>query len=112
VEPGLGEEIQSTLLRFEDLQDFEDLDVQILLKNVDTSCWAPALKATSESVRKKVMDNMAEEVAKILGDQIDEIQSVDNDQASQAQSEVINACIQLAEQGKIVLPQKSVSETE
>ena len=105
--PELVDEIRSTMLSFEDLEHFEALDVQVLLKNVDTSWWAPSLKTASRSVREKIMSNMAPRVAEILSVEIAEIHNVDSESSEKAQSQVIGICIQLAEQGKIELPPKA-----
>ena len=105
--PELVDEIQSTMLRFEDLKHFETLDIKVLLKNANTAWWAPALKSASRSVREKVMSNMAPRVVEILSAEIAEIHDIDHEQAAQAQSHVITTCIKLAEKGKINLPAKT-----
>ena len=105
--PELVDEIQSTMLRFEDLKHFDTLDVEVLLKNVNTAWWAPALKSASRGVREKVMNNMAPRVVEILSAEIAEIHDIDHEQAAKAQSQVITTCIKLAEKGKINLPAKT-----
>jgi len=104
LDPTLVDDIESTMLRFEDLSDFENLDIQILLKNVDTSFWAPALKAASKKVREIVLGNMAQRVAELLSTEIANLHSLDNEIASHAQTQIINVCINLAENGKIKIP--------
>ena len=105
--PELVDEIQSTMLRFEDLKHFEILDIEVLLKNANTAWWAPALKSASRGVREKVMSNMAPRVVEILSAEIADIHEIDHEQAAQAQSQVVTTCIKLAEKGKINLPAKT-----
>lgn len=105
--PELVDEIQSTMLRFEDLKHFEILDIEVLLKNANTALWAPALKSASRGVREKIMSNMAPRVVEILSAEIADIHEIDHEQAAQAQSQVVTTCIKLAEKGKINLPAKT-----
>ena len=97
---------QLALLRFEDLKDFEDLDIQTVLKAANTSWWAPALKNSSRGVREKILVNMAGKVSVLLTAEIAKIQVLDNARSSYSQSKIVEICIQLAKQGKIKLPRK------
>ena len=52
-DPDLVEEIRRLMFVFEDLTKFSDKDVQTVLKNVETSQWAMALKGASEELKQK-----------------------------------------------------------
>lgn len=104
LDPGLVDELQQSMFRFEDLQLLDRLDIQVILKNVDTSYWAPALKGASLKVRAKVLGCMAPKVARILSSEIEALHSMDTHISNQAQMQIVNVCFQLDESGKIDLP--------
>lgn len=106
LDPLLVNELEQSIFRFEDLTHLEDLDVRILLKNVDTTYWAPALKIASLGVRGKILSNMAPRVVQLLNEQIEGAESLGRDTSNLAQLEIVNVCIQLNECGKIELPNR------
>lgn len=101
LDPTLVNELQESIFLFQDLCLLDNADIQVILKHVDTSFWAPALKQASLKVREKVLGNLAPRVAELLSAEIAEIGPIDNQIAAHAQSQIINVCIQLCEQGKI-----------
>ncbi len=104
LDPVLVNDLERSIFRFEDLRHLENQDVQVLLRNVDTSFWAPALKAASSKVREKVLGNMAPRVVQLLSQEIEQIHELDPKISQHAQLEIVNACVQLNESGKIDLP--------
>ena len=104
LDPELVSDLQHSILRFEQLASFDNVDIQVILKNVDTSFWAPALKQATIKVREKLLSNMAPAAASILSREIAEIGPIEDSLATHAQSQVINTCLQLKELGKINLP--------
>ena len=52
-DPDLVEEIRRLMFVFEDINKFSGKDVQTVLKNVETSQWAMALKGASEELKQK-----------------------------------------------------------
>ncbi len=50
-DPELVDEIRRLMFVFEDIGRFTDKDIQTVLKNVETSQWAMALKGASESLK-------------------------------------------------------------
>lgn len=106
LDPSLVDELQQSIFHFEDLLQLEKLDLQVILKNVDTSYWAPALKGASLKVREKVLGSMAPQVAKLLSEEISELHAIDVHVSHQAQMQIVNVCFQLDESAKIDLPCK------
>ena len=54
-DPDLVEEIRRLMFVFEDINKFSGKDIQTMLKNVETSQWAMALKGASEELKSKVL---------------------------------------------------------
>ena len=65
-DPELVEEIRRLMFVFEDIGKFTDKDIQTVLKNVETSQWAMALKGASEALKEKILKNMSERAAETL----------------------------------------------
>ena len=100
-DPDLADELQRSLLTIEHLLELDDEEIQILLRNVDTSCWAPALKHASLELTNKILGNMAEQPAELLNQEMASIGDVDEQVARVAAKQIINAAVQLIREGKI-----------
>ena len=70
-DPELVEEIRRLMFVFEDISRFADKDIQTVLKNVETSQWAMALKGASEALKEKVLKNMSERAAETLREEME-----------------------------------------
>ena len=103
-DPELARELNHQILRFEGLSQFSDADIKTILKWVDTSLWAPALKNASMPVRKKILKNMDERPAEILNREIQSISELAPHFSAEAHSQVIDTCIRLLESQQIRIP--------
>jgi flagellar motor switch protein FliG len=102
-DPDLADKLQRSVFKIEDVEFLSDEEVKVLLRNVDTSCWAPALKAAPLSLQSKILGNLAEKPAAILNREIDDSGSVDEHTQSLARRQIINGVLTLNKQGKINL---------
>ncbi|MCA9247939.1 MAG: flagellar motor switch protein FliG, partial [Planctomycetales bacterium] len=59
-DPELVEEIRRLMFVFEDISKFSDKDIQAVLKNVESSQWALALKGASDALKEKVLGNLSQ----------------------------------------------------
>ena len=62
----LGEALQKRVMTLKDLIEFNDDEILKLLKRVDTSAWAGALRSTKPSVAKRVLECMAPKASNIV----------------------------------------------
>ena len=62
-DPELVEEIRRLMFVFEDITKLRDKDIQTVLKNVESSQWAMALKGASEELKQKILGNMSKRAA-------------------------------------------------
>ena len=69
-DPDLVEEIRRLMFVFEDIAKLGNRDIQILLKNVESSQWAMALKGASEELKEKVL-NMSKRAADLLREEME-----------------------------------------
>jgi flagellar motor switch protein FliG len=102
-DPELAEEIKSRMFMFEDITLLEDRDMQLVLRQVDNSDLAMALKGVADEVRAKVTTNMSERAATTLLEDIDLLGPVLLRQVEEAQQKVILTIRRLEDAGEIQL---------
>ncbi len=109
-DPELAEEVKSRMFMFEDITLLEDKDVQLVLRQVDTSDLAVALKGVAEEVRIKVTSNMSERAATTLLEDVELLGPVLLRQVEEAQQKVILAIRRLEDSGEVTLRRGSDDE--
>jgi flagellar motor switch protein FliG len=62
----LGAELEKRVFTMVDLLTFSDAQIAKLLRKVDTSAWAGALRSTKPSVGKRILESMARRAADIV----------------------------------------------
>ena len=70
-DPDLAEEIRDLMFVFEDIAKLSDKDMQPVLRNVETSQWAMALKGASEELKQSVLDSMSDRASEMLAEEMD-----------------------------------------
>lgn len=107
--PSAAERVRELMFVFEDLVRIAGPDIQILLRTVDKSVLATALKGAREDVARHFFDNMSERAAKILRDDIEIMGPVRISEVDQAQQTIVDTARRLADDGEIFLS-KTVDE--
>ncbi len=102
-DPALAEEIKSRMFMFDDITLLEDRDMQQVLRQVETTDLATALKGVSDEVRLKVTRNMSERAATTLLEDVDLLGPVLLRQVEEAQQKIILVIRRLEDAGEIVL---------
>jgi flagellar motor switch protein FliG len=100
-DPDLVEEIRRLMFVFEDLLKFSDRDIQTVLKNVETSQWALALKGASDDLVQKVMRNMSARAAETLKEEMEYLGPVKRSAVEQMQQQVVDVIRRLEDSGEI-----------
>lgn len=99
----LVEEIRRLMFVFEDLSKFNDKDLQIVMKNVETSQWATALKGCSNELRDKVFKNMSTRAADMLREEIGYLGPVKLSAVEAKQQEIVDIVRRLEDSGELEL---------
>lgn len=99
----LVEEIRRLMFVFEDLSKFNDKDLQIVMKNVETSQWATALKGCSNELRDKVFKNMSTRAADMLKEEIGYLGPVKLSAVEAKQQEIVDIVRRLEDSGELEL---------
>lgn len=103
LDPELAEQIRSKMFMFEDIVGLDDRAIQLVLRQVQVSDVAAALKGVSERVRDKIMKNMSERAALDLSEEIDVMGPVRLHVVEEAQAAVVRVIRELEESGQIIV---------
>lgn len=100
-DPDLAEEIRRLMFVFEDISKLTDRDVQAVLKNVESSQWAMALKGASEPLKEKVLSNMSQRAAQMLTEESDFLGAVKVSEVELVQQKIVDIVRRLEDAGEI-----------
>jgi len=105
-----AENIKKLMFTFDDMMKVDATGIQAILKSIDKSRLALALKGCSEDIRKKFIENMSQRAAKILNEEIEGMGPVKLKDVDEAQAEIINITKELVGRGEIELSEGDDSE--
>jgi flagellar motor switch protein FliG len=100
-DPELVDEIRRLMFVFEDIGRFSDKDIQTVLKNVETSQWAMALKGASDTLKEKVLRNMSERAAETLREEMEYLGPAKRSVVEAKQQEIVDVVRSLEDRGEI-----------
>lgn len=98
-----ADRIKKLMFTFNDMLRIDNNGIQSILKVVDKSRLAVALKGSSQEVRTKFLDSMSQRAAKILLEEIEAMGPVRLKEVDEAQSEVILIAKDLINRGEVEL---------
>jgi flagellar motor switch protein FliG len=98
-----AERIRALMFTFEDLGKLDPGAVQTLLRNIEKSRLAVALKGASEALRDLFFSNMSERASKILREDMEAMGPVRLRDVDEAQQQMVAIAKALADAGDIVL---------
>lgn len=99
----LAEQVRAQMFMFEDIVGLDDRAIQLVLRQVQVTDVAAALKGTPERVRAKIMQNMSERAALDLAEEIDVMGPVRLHVVEEAQATVVKVIRELEETGQIIV---------
>ena len=102
-DPDLVEEIRRLMFVFDDIGKFADRDIQTVLKNVESSQWAMALKGASDDLKEKVLNNMSKRAADMLREEMEYLGPVRASAVEQVQQQIVDTVRRLEDAGEIVI---------
>jgi flagellar motor switch protein FliG len=102
-DPELAEAVRAKLFVFADITSLEDRAVQLVLRQVETSDLAVALKGVTDEVREKVMSNVSERASENLLEEISLLGPTRVSAVEEARAKVVQVIRSLEESGQIVL---------
>jgi len=102
-DPDLVEEIRRRMFVFDDIGKFATKDIQTVLKNVENSQWALALKTAGEDLKQKILGNMSSRAAEMLKEEMDYLGPVKRSAVEQMQQQIVDVVRKLEDSGEITI---------
>jgi flagellar motor switch protein FliG len=97
----LVEEIRRLMFVFEDITKLTDKEIQILLKNIDQSLWATALKGSSQALKDKIFKNMSQRATQMLEEEMQYLGAIKLSEVEAVQRQIVDTVRGLEESGEI-----------
>ena len=102
-DPELADTIRSMMFVFADITLLEDRAIQLVLRGVETSTLATALKGADDAVKEKILKNMSERARENLEEEIDLLGRVRMSLVEESRSHVVQVIRKLEESGEIMI---------
>ncbi len=103
LDPSLADEVRGRMFLFEDIVELDNRSVQQVLRQVEATDLAVALKGVPDVVREKVTSNLSERAAANLLEEVELLGAVRLTQVEEARQKVVSTIRQLEEQGQIIV---------
>lgn len=107
-----AERIKNLMFTFDDLSKVDSAGIQTLMRGIDKSKLALALKGSSDEIRDLFVKNMSGRASKILLEDMESLGPVRLKDVDEAQSEIVNVAKELSASGEIVISQGDSEEDE
>lgn len=98
-DPDLVDEIRRLMFIFDDITKLGDKDIQTVLKNVESSQWAVALKGASSELKEKILGNMSQRAAQMLQEEMEYAGPVRVSEVETVQQQVVDIIRRLEDSG-------------
>ncbi|MFB5753920.1 flagellar motor switch protein FliG [Leptospira kirschneri] len=102
-DPELAEEIKKRMFVFEDIVLLDDRAIQKVMREVDNSDLAKALKSVDTEVQEKIFKNMSKRAANLLREDMDFMGPIRIKDVEDAQQKIVNIIRKLEDAGEIVV---------
>ena len=99
----LAAQIKQKMFVFEDLILVDDRGFQKLLRKIETTELAIALKAASEEVKDKVFRNMSSRAADMLQEEMEDLGPVRMKEVSDSQQNITNIIQEMEAKGEVII---------
>lgn len=100
----LSEEIRKRMFVFEDIVSLDNRSIQRIVREIDNSQWAIALKGASEEVKEVIFSNMSKRLVEMIEEDIEFMGPVRIRDIEEAQQNIVNTIRRLEEDGEIITP--------
>ena len=102
-EPDLADEIRKKMFVFEDILSLDDRAIQRVLRDVDNSDLALALKGATEEVQNVILNNLSKRLAVMIKEDMEYMGPVRMKDVEEAQQKIVNIIRKLEDSAEIVI---------
>lgn len=111
-DPELGEQVRESMFIFEDLPRLDPRTLQMVLREVEASDLSLAMKGASDEIKKVVFENLSENAAGGLKEDLESLGPTPRRDVYEAQQKVVMRVRELADEGKISIRQEEKEEED
>ncbi|WP_010299582.1 flagellar motor switch protein FliG [Candidatus Odyssella thessalonicensis] len=108
--PDDAEKIKNLMFTFDDMVKVDDQGIQSVIRVVDKTKLALALKGASEAIKEKFFGNMSERAGKLMREDMQSMGMVRVKDVDEAQSYIVVTTKDLANKGEIVIRKGNEAE--
>ncbi len=109
-DPDLAEEIKKRMFVFEDIVLLGDKDIQKVLREVDSTELAKALKGVNSEVQDKIFRNMSKRASAVLKEDMDFMGPIRIKDVEEAQQKIVSIIRKLEDSGDITIARAGEDE--
>jgi flagellar motor switch protein FliG len=109
-DPELAEEIKKRMFVFEDIVMLDDRSIQKVMREVDSTELAKALKSVDTEVQDKIFRNMSKRAASMLKEDMEFMGPVRLKDVEEAQQKIVSIIRHLEDTGEIVIARAGEDE--
>ena len=102
-EPELADDIRKKMFVFEDILLLDDKSIQRVLREVDNSELAIAMKAANEQVQQAIFNNLSKRLAVMIKEDMEYMGPVRMKDVEEAQQKIVNIIRKLEDSGEIII---------
>ena len=102
-EPELADEIRKKMFVFEDILMLDDRSIQRVLREVENSELAVALKGANEDVQNAIFNNMSSRLSAMIREDMEYMGPVRMKDVEEAEQKIVNVIRKLEDSGEIVI---------
>ncbi len=102
-EPELADEIRKKMFVFEDILILDDRSIQRVLREVENSELAIALKNANDEVQSVIFNNMSSRLSEMIKEDMEYMGPVRVKDVEEAQQKIVNVIRKLEDSGEIVI---------
>ena len=102
-EPELADEIRKKMFVFEDILLLDDKAIQRVLRDVENSDLALALKGSNEQVQNAIFNNLSKRLAAMIKEDMEFMGPVRMKDVEEAQQKIVNLIRKLEDSGEIIV---------
>jgi flagellar motor switch protein FliG len=103
IDPELSENIKRSMFVFEDIAKLSNQAIQRVLKDVEQSDIAIALKGANEEVKSAIMSNLSKRLQEMILDDLEVMGPMKIRDVESAQQKIVNSVRSLEESGEIIV---------
>ena len=110
-DPEIAEAVRNMMFVFEDIHTLADREIQILLREVEQKDLMIAMKAASEEVKDKILNNVSDRVRKFMVEEMEYLGPMRLSEVEEVQLRIVQKLRQLEDQGQVAITRAVVEDT-